>query len=312
MSEKKYPFSSDFDEIARVDLSMESNMRLRLINFMAGLQYRFRKPRENTSKKTYTANGYQGHRLKIDVITPNNAPGKLPCVYYSHGGGFLMDLLPAHMDICSEYADRANCVVVIPHYRVAISNPFPVSVEDCYAGLKWTIDEAETLGIDLERLALAGESAGGALTASLSQIVRDRGLITPVFQMLIYPVISSKLDSDSMVNMSDAPVWGAKNAKISWQKYLAGHNSTPKYASPLDTTDLSGLPPAYVEPSEFDVLRDEGIAYAEKLKQAGVPVELNVTKGTIHAFDLNKESAIRQAAMDSRLTALKSALHNGA
>ncbi|MEM7343050.1 MAG: alpha/beta hydrolase [Chloroflexota bacterium] len=309
MSEKKYPFSSDFDELSKFDLNVESNARLRLINFMMGVQYRFRKPRKNTSKKTYTAPGYQNHRMKIDVITPNNAQGNLPCMYYSHGGGFLMDLLPAHMDICSEYADRANCVVVIPHYRVAISNPFPVSVEDCYAGLKWTIDSAETLGIDLARLALVGESAGGALTASLSQLVRDRDLIKPVFQMLIYPVTSSKLDSDSMVNMPDAPVWGAKNATTSWQKYLAGHNTPPKYASPLDTDDFSGLPSAYIEPSEFDVLRDEGIAYSEKLEGAGVPVQLNVTKGSIHAFDLNKESAITQAAMDSRIAALKNALH---
>ncbi|MEM8863074.1 MAG: alpha/beta hydrolase fold domain-containing protein, partial [Chloroflexota bacterium] len=144
-------------------------------------------------------------------------------------------------------------------------------------------------------------------TASLSQIVRDRGLIEPIFQMLIYPVTDSKLNSDSMVNMGDAPVWGAKNAAISWSKYLAGHSTPPKYASPLDTADFSGLPPAYVEPSEFDVLRDEGIAYAEKLQQASIEVELNVTKETIHAFDLNKESSHTHDAMDRRVEALKKA-----
>jgi len=199
----------------------------------------------------------------------------------------------------SEYAYRANAIVVIPHYHVAINNPFPASVEDCYEGLKWTIDFADKLDIDLERIALAGESAGGALTATLSQLVRDRDLMKPIFQMLIYPVTSSKLDSGSMVDMPDAPVWGAINARISWEKYLAGYDEVPKYASPLDTEDFSGLPPAYIEPAEFDVLRDEGIAYAKKLEATGIPTELNITKGTIHAFDLNKESTITKAAMDS-------------
>ena len=128
--------------------------------------------------------------------------------------------------------------------------------------------------------------------------------------MLIYPVTSSKLNSDSMVNMADVPVWGATNARISWQKYLAGHDEVPTYASPLETVDFSGLPPAYIEPSEFDGLRDEGIAYADKLEAAGVPVELNISKGTIHAFDLNKESDITQAAMDSRINALTQAFNS--
>ncbi len=307
MSDKKYPFNSDFDDLAKVSLTVSSDLQLRLVNLMLRTQFRFRQPHANTTKARYTAQGYQGHRLTMTVITPDGSNGRLPCVYYSHGGGFLMDLLPAHMDICSEYAYKANCVVVISHYRVAVGNPFPVSVEDCYAGLKWTLDSADMLNIDQNRLVLAGESAGGGLTASLSQMVRDRGLVTPIFQMLIYPVTSSKLDSNSMVNMPDAPVWGATNARISWQKYLAGHSTPPKYASPLDTEDFSNLPPAYIEPSEYDVLRDEGIAYANKLEAAGVNVELNVSKGTIHAFDLNKESSITQAAMDSRVNALMNA-----
>jgi len=307
--EKKYPFSDDFDDLAKFNLDVTSDIKLKMMNFLAGAQYRFKKPEEHLNKETFSTNGYEGRKLKIDLLSPKNAKGKLPCVYYSHGGGFLMDLLPAHMDICSEYAYRANCIVVIPHYHVAISNPFPVSVEDCYEGLKWTIDHSDKLKIDQDKIILAGESAGGALTASLSQMVRDRDLIKPIFQMLIYPVTSSKLDSDSMVNMPDAPVWGAKNAKISWEKYLAGHKEIPKYASPLDTEDFSGLPPAYVEPCEYDVLRDEGIAYGKNLEAAGIKVEINVTKGTIHAFDLNKESAITKAAMDSRIVALKKAIN---
>ena len=307
MSEKKYPFSKDFDALAKFNLDVTSDIRLKMMNFLTGAQYRFTKPEEHTEKTTYITSGYEGRKLKIDVITPKNATGKLPVIYYSHGGGFLMDILPAHMDICSEYAYRANCIVVIPHYHVAINHPFPASVEDCYEGLKWTIDFADELGIDSKKLVLAGESAGGALTASLSQMVRDRDFMKPIFQMLIYPVTSCKLDSNSMVKMPDAPVWGAKNARISWEKYLNGHDEIPKYASPLENNNFSALPPAYIEPCEFDVLRDEGIAYAIKLEAADVPVELNITKGTIHAFDLNKESSITKAAMENRINALKRA-----
>ncbi|HAA12096.1 MAG TPA: alpha/beta hydrolase [Cytophagales bacterium] len=306
--EKKYPFSSDFDELSKFSLDVSSDLRLRFTNLLMGAQYRFKKPEEHTIKSSFKAKGYNGGNLKLDVITPKNASGKLPCIYYSHGGGFLMDLLPAHMDICSEYANRTNTVVVIPHYRVAVNHPFPTSVEDCYAGLQWTLENSDSLGVDVSKIVLAGESAGGALTASLSQMVRDRGLFQPIFQMLIYPVTSSQLNSGSMLEMADAPVWGGENARISWEKYLKGHEGVPKYASPLETTDFAKLPPAYIEPSEFDALRDEGIAYAEKLRSVGIPVELNVTKGTIHAFDLNKESSITQAAMDARVQALLGAI----
>ena len=117
MADKKYPFSEDFDDLAKFSLDVSSNLRLRLMNLLAGTQYRFTRPKEHTEKRSYSTSGYEGRSIKIDVITPKAASGKLPVVYYSHGGGFLMDLLPAHMDICSEYAYRANCIVIIPHQK---------------------------------------------------------------------------------------------------------------------------------------------------------------------------------------------------
>ena len=305
---KTYAYSDDFDGLAGFNLDMSSDWRLRLTNLLMAIQYRFRAPNPAVERTRHTFVGYEGARRTIDVLARKDAAGPMPWMYYAHGGGFLMDLLPAHMDLCSEYARRMGCIVVIPHYRVAIDAPFPTSTEDCYAGLEWALDNAAELCLDPDRLVLAGESAGGALTASLSQMVRDRGLAQPLLQMLVYPVTSHRLDSRSMREMPDAPVWGAHNAALSWKKYLRGHGTPPPYASPLETQDLSGLPPAYIEPAEFDVLRDEGVAYAERLREAGVEVELNVTKGTIHAFDLNRESSITQTAIARRVRAVRDAL----
>ena len=301
---KKYPFHDDFDPIAKFKLDVSKNGFLKFMNFISGVQYHFKRPEKHTEMKTHTIK-VGDHKMKIDVISPKERSGDLPCLYYAHGGGFLLDISPAHIEICSEYAYQANCVVIMPHYRVAINHPFPAGLDDCYAGLEWALNHRSELGIDTSRLILGGESAGGALTASLTQVVRDRNLTTPLFQFLVYPVTSHTCDSRSMEELHDVPGWGAENARISWQKYLKGHDGLPKYASPLHLESFEGLPPAYVEPAEFDCLRDEGIAYANKLRDAGIPVELNITQGTIHAFDLIKSSAITKAAMDKRINVLK-------
>ena len=304
---KKYPFVDDFNMLAAFNLDIKRPYILKLTNLITNIQYQLKKPNGNTELLQFRVISNNGYRQRIDVVRPRNRSGKLPCLYYSHGGGFVVDILPQHLERCSQYAYQAHCVVVMPHYRLAKAHPFPVGLEDCYTGLKWVLENADMLGVDPQKIGLGGDSAGGCLTASLTQMIRDEKLIKPVFQMLIYPVTSNKMDTPSMNEFFDAPVWNAELNRFMWKEYLKSHDEIPKYAVPLSAESLKNLPPAYVEVAEFDCLRDEGIAYAKRLKASGVAVELNTVKGAIHGFDLNLRSPITQTALKRRINALNNA-----
>ncbi len=215
----------------------------------------------------------------------------------------------AHKKMMFEYAEKANCVIVFPHYRVSLNNPFPTSLEDCYSALKWANDHTAILGIDKNKMAIGGDSAGGNLAACVAQMALDRQEVHLCFQLLIYPVCDHTLSTASMQEFQDTPLWNAPSSKLMWDVYLTGkdRNNLPKYISSLQRTDLKGLPPAYIETAEFDCLRDEAILYAQKLKDNNIAVELNQTKGTIHAYDIIEKSKITQDSIQCRVTALRKA-----
>jgi acetyl esterase/lipase len=177
--------------------------------------------------------------------------------------------------------------VVAVEYRLAPETPFPGGLEDCYTALRWLAAEAGDLGVDPDRIAIAGYSAGGGLCAALALLARDRGGPRIRFQYLGVPEVDDRLETRSSREFVDTPVWNRPLAELSWDHYLGvgkrGGDDVSPYAAPARATDLTGLPPAYISAMEFDPLRDEGIAYAMKLIDAGVPVELHVFPGTFHA-----------------------------
>ncbi len=183
-----------------------------------------------------------------------------------HGGGFMFGTLDMMDGWCQMIADRVDCVVVSVDYRLAPEDPYPAGLLDCHAALRWMHDEAEALGIDRERIAIAGQSAGGGLAAGLALYARDRtheeGGPSICYQLLEIPEIDDRLHTPSMLAFQDTPFWNRPNAVWSWQHYLGPDHAgePPLYAAPARPTakDLSGLPPAYVSTMEFDPLRDEG------------------------------------------------------
>ncbi len=264
---------------------------------------------QNIVVSSHQIKGFENKDIEVLVFKPRNISSNAPCLVYCHGGGFFIEAAQAHKKMMFEYAQKANCVIVFPHYRVSYNNPFPTSLEDCYSTLKWTNDNTKLLGIDKDKIAIGGDSAGGNLAACIAQTALDRQEISLCFQLLVYPVCDHTLSSASMKTFQDTPLWNAPSSKLMWDVYLKGkdRNNLPNYVSPLQRTDLNGLPPAYIETAEFDCLRDEALLYSQKLKDTNIKVELNQTKGTIHAYDIIEKSSITQASIQRRVIALQQA-----
>ncbi|MEU6423724.1 alpha/beta hydrolase [Streptomyces spiralis] len=241
--------------------------------------------------------------VPVRIYTPADREGPLPGLLYIHGGGFVLGSVDGFDSAATLIAAEVGAVVLSVDYRLAPEHPFPAGVEDCYAALLWTADHTDELGIDPDRLGVGGESAGGGLSAAVALLARDRDGPSLCFQYLGIPELDDRLATPSMQTFHDTPFWHRPNAELSWDCYLGegvrGGTAVSPYAAPARAQDLSSLPPACVTVCEFDPLRDEGIAYAQRLVQAGVPTELHLYPGTFHGSAL----AVPDAAVSRRMTA---------
>ncbi|WP_127359653.1 alpha/beta hydrolase [Actinacidiphila soli] len=250
----------------------------------------------------------------LRTYRPQGVAGPLPLVYDIHGGGFMMgapDIGHGHNLLLSR---ELRAAVFSVDYRLAPEHPYPAGLEDCYAGLSWAAKNATDLGIDPDRIALFGSSAGGGLAAGLALLARDRGGPAIHFQYLAVPELDDRLDTPSMQAFTDTPLWNRPNAVISWDAYLGagmpGTPDVPLYAAPAraTATDLAGLPPAYISVMQFDPLRDEGIDYARALLSAGVTVELHLFPGTFHGSSMIPHAEVSQRESAEALAVLARAL----
>jgi acetyl esterase len=210
--------------------------------------------------------------VRLLVYRPKEARAGQPLVIYMHGGGFALraDNFPAG----PAHLAMLGATVVSVDYRPATKIPFPGGLEDCYAALCWA---TESLGIDRERVAVTGVSAGGALAAAVTLMARDQVGPAIAFQALVIPVIDDRCDTPSIRQYDEGPLFGGRLAKEMWVRYLGAdvdRSTTSSYAAPGRADDLHGLPPAFIQVNGLDPLRDEGIQYALRLMAADVPVEL--------------------------------------
>jgi acetyl esterase len=244
--------------------------------------------------------------VTVRVFRPLNLPGTLPAVLSIHGGGFCMGTIDMDHPAASAYAALVPAVVVSVEYRLAPEHPYPAAVEDCYASLVWMAGAADVLGIDPARIAVMGASAGGGLAAAVALLARDRGGPALCYQVLGIPELDDRLETESMKQFVDTPVWSRPRAELSWRYYLGDlDGEVPPYAAPARAADLSGLPPAFVNTMEFDPLRDEGITYALRLLAAGVSVELHQYPGTFHGSALVATAAVSKRAASDQLAAVR-------
>ncbi|SOR77827.1 MULTISPECIES: alpha/beta hydrolase [Streptomyces] len=239
------------------------------------------------------------------VCRPTRAAAATAAVYYIHGGGmFFGDNRSGLADIM-DWAGELALSVVSVEYRLAPETPHPGPVEDCYAGLLWTVARADDLGIDPDRLVLAGRSAGGGLAAAVALLARDRGGPRPAGQLLVSPMLDDRNDSVSGWQMSGRGVWDRASNETGWAALLGparGGPDVPYSAAPARATVLSDLPAAYLDVGSAETFRDESIAYADRLWRAGGQAELHVWPGAFHNFDaLVPRARISREARRARL-----------
>lgn len=223
--------------------------------------------------------------IPIRVYTPKGGTAPRPVVVFFHGGGWVIGDLESHDAPCRQLANAVPALVVAVDYRLAPEHKFPAAPEDCWAAVRWVADNAGSLGGDPTRLAVCGDSAGGNLSAVVALMARDRGGPKLAAQVLVYP--ATDLTCDSPSHVTNGKGYFLEAEMMAW---FIGHyvrsaaDRTDPYASPIRAKDLAGLPPAVVVTAEFDPLRDEGEAYARRLREAGVPVEQRRYDGMIHGF----------------------------
>lgn len=230
-----------------------------------------------------------GPEVTLVSARPAGLPGPLPLLYYLHGGAMIMgnawSVLPR---ILRAWALPLELAVISVEYRLAPRTKYPGPLEDCYAGFVWAAGHAAELGIDPDRIVIGGKSAGGGLAAALALLARDRGGPAALGQLLLSPMLDDRGATFSSRQMSGVAVWDLTSNETAWKALLGdrhGAADLPPYAAPARATDLSGLPPAYVDTGSADMFRDEDVAYANAIWQAGGQAELHVWPGAHHGFD---------------------------
>lgn len=236
-------------------------------------------------------------------VVESESGGDLPVMLYCHGGAFYLPTQVSSLALSCVYAGALHMRVVIPEYRLVPEHPAPAAFEDCLA--VW-----QKLSGSAEKLLLYGESAGGALAAGLALYIRNHGLKKPWGQILVYPVLDNRPEKyPSMVSCADAAWTNRSNASM-WEAYLKNAEETwLPYLIPMRAEELKDLPEAYIEPQQIDVLRDEAVAYAKRLEQVDVNVEVNLIAGSYHGFDSDLTSGLVQRVLRDRINVMSKMLN---
>ena len=259
---------------------------------------------EGIVQKTIEISGTQGLTFPVDVFEPAGREEPAPALIYAHGGAFSYKPDVYHKKLACIYAAKAGGKVLFAHYHLLPKFPYPAAYEDVLALYRYALEHADELGIGSSRIGLGGDSAGASLAALISHRYEQEGLARPCLQMLVYPMTDAEMQTDSMKEFTDTPMWNARFTEKMWTYYC--DDPGEKYsASPMHCELPGSIPDTYIETAQFDCLHDEGILYAQKLKESGAYVELYDTKGTYHGYDVAIDAQIVQDQIAKRVAFLK-------
>ncbi|MCX5401877.1 alpha/beta hydrolase [Streptomyces sp. NBC_00102] len=262
-----------------------------------------------------TVQGGPTGSVRARVVKPAGAEGDLPVILYIHGAGWVFGNAHTHDRLVRELAVGAGAAVVFPEYDLSPEARYPVAIEQNYAVARWIVAEGAAKGLDATRIAVAGDSVGGNMTAALTLMAKERGDVPLVQQVLFYPVTDAAFDTPSYHQFAEGYFLRRDGMQWFWDQYTTDEAQRAEItASPLRATteQLTGLPPALVITGEADVLRDEGEAYANKLREAGVAVTAARYQGIIHDFvmlDALRGTHAAEAAIRQAVDTLRTALH---
>ena len=268
---------------------------------------------ERTDMTARTVPGPDGAPdVPVIIYRPKGSIDVLPCIFHIHGGGYVGGSAESVEGSHRALVAELGCVLVTVNYRLAPETRFPGAVEDCYAALKWTVARAAELAIDVDRIGVMGESAGGGLAASLALMVRDRGELRLAFQHLIYPMI----DDRTCVHAEPHPytgefIWTPESNVFGWTSLLGvppGSDGVSPYAAAARAESVAGLPPTFISTGALDLFLEEDLEYARRLLRVGVPVELHVYPGGFHGFNIATGAAVATAAQRDAVASLRRAM----
>ena len=273
------PFDPEYHSVARfLPRGIARSWSLPLIRMLGSLTALGSDP-ENVEIEGTGASPVRVHR------PTSSRNERLPAVLWLHGGGFLLGSPKQDDALCRRIADELGAIVVAPAYRLAPKHAFPAALDDAYAALTWL---AKRDDVDANRIAVAGASAGGGLAAQVALHARDRGEIRLAAQILVYPMLDDRTVDRTDLDESGFRLWDNRANRVGWSAYL-GHEAGAAEASPIAVPsrnpNLRDLPPAWIGVGGLDLFRDEDMAYAERLRAAGVPCETIVVDGVFHGFD---------------------------
>lgn len=305
MARTKYPIRREFFPFNKFTPPMSRRFVLMAQRFMKPPKLLWQNPELDVLTKRIP--GYLDGEIELFVISPKDLPAPAPCLVNFHGGGFVFEGYSSHYRMAMAYAMEGRCKVVYVRYRLAPAHPFPYPQEDCYAALCWVHTHARELGIDPNRIAVGGDSAGGTLSVTSCLMARDRGAaVRPVFQLLVYPWLDGRNVSDSCRRYTDTPMWNSVLSKKVTPIINPDPASVPlAYRSPAEADSHADLPPAYIEVAEFDCLHDDGVLYAELLRDNGTAVEFHEAKGTMHGFDIVFNAPTSRAMLAKRIAYIR-------
>jgi acetyl esterase/lipase len=296
----------DLRRIARfTPRTMVTPRTMPILRALSALQARLRGPGAPDGIELITLESGVGIRLfRPATLTGSIEPA--PALLWIHGGGYVMGSADQDDMVCRQFCRRLGVTVASVDYRLAPQHPYPASLEDCYSALTWL---AGLPGVDPNRIAIGGGSAGGGLAAALALLARDRassaGGVEPVFQLLVYPMLDDR--SSATPDSPKHRLWNPRSNRFGWTSYLG--NADPQVAVPARREDLGGLPPAWIGVGSHDLFHDEDVAYAKSLISAGVPCEVEVVPGVFHGFDVWAAKApVSRRFFDSQCEALRTAL----
>lgn len=259
-----------------------SRRTLKPVRLLAGLQAR--RPTKAIEVTRVGATSVRMHRP-----APTDHP--VPALLWIHGGGYVMGTAVQDDAVCRRFADELGIIVAAVDYRLAPEHRFPVPLHDCHDALAWLARQPD---VDPHRVAVGGASAGGGLAAALTGLAHERGEVPLAFQLLAYPMLDDRTVTRLDIDETHLRMWNTKANRFGWRSYLGeapSGTSVSGLAAPARFDDVTHLPPAWIGVGTFDLFYEEGVAYADRLRGAGVPCELDVVEGAYHGFDLVQSKA---------------------
>ena len=249
--------------------------------------------------------------ISLRVSQPSLALERpVAALLWIHGGGYVIGNAAQDDQICRHFVEELGIAVASVDYRRAPEHAFPAALDDCYEALSWL---SRCKGVDPTRIAIGGASAGGGLAAALALLARERGEIKVAFQLLAYPMLDDRTATRSDIDESNFRLWNNRSNQFGWQSYLGqapGSANVSPMAAPSRCEDLAGLPSAWIGVGTCDLFCEEDIAYAERLRAAGVECELAVVPGAFHGFDLVAKAGVSETFRSNQVEALRAALRS--